>query len=138
MNALFDTIGGIRADRPEHGCTGERCSWCAYQDEVAYRAAQPPRAKFDEACWYLECAIANKQNKMIQRNYAHAVLDLLAEADVTVSWYRVKLHQIMLSLPESSPLGENPQVLTKAYSTFPQAVLAAVQSEEFKAWRKQE
>lgn len=49
MNALFDTIGGIRADRPEHGCTGERCSWCAYQDEVAYRAAQPPQAKFDEA-----------------------------------------------------------------------------------------
>ena len=48
MNALFDTIGGIRADRPEHGCTGEKCSWCAYQDEVAYRAAQPPQAKFDE------------------------------------------------------------------------------------------
>ena len=48
-NALFDTVGGIRLDRPEHGCTGPQCSWCAYQDDVALKAAQPPKAKFDEA-----------------------------------------------------------------------------------------
>jgi hypothetical protein len=49
MEALFDTIDGIRADRPDHGCTGALCSWCAYQDNIAAQVAQPPRAKFDEA-----------------------------------------------------------------------------------------
>ena len=49
MEALFDTIGGIRIDRPEHGCTGPTCSWCAYQDTIAEQATQEPRAKFDQA-----------------------------------------------------------------------------------------
>lgn len=49
MEALFDTIGYIRADRPAHGCTGASCSWCAYQDYVAAKVAQPVRAKFDQA-----------------------------------------------------------------------------------------
>jgi hypothetical protein len=49
MDALFTEINGIRIDRPEHGCTGQSCRWCAYQDEVAEQAARPPRAKFDEA-----------------------------------------------------------------------------------------
>ena len=48
MEALFDTIGDIRADRPDHGCTGAMCSFCRYLDDVELRA-QFPRPKNDEA-----------------------------------------------------------------------------------------
>jgi hypothetical protein len=49
MEALFDNIGDIRVDRPEHGCTGLICRWCAYMDEVEIKATQPPKAKFDQS-----------------------------------------------------------------------------------------
>jgi hypothetical protein len=50
MEALFDTIGEIRADRVPHNCTGLGCSFCAYLDGVEERAQrQEPRR--DEAWW---------------------------------------------------------------------------------------
>jgi len=50
MEALFDTIGEIRADRVPHNCTGLSCSFCKYLDGVEERAQQR-QVKRDEAWW---------------------------------------------------------------------------------------
>ena len=65
---------------------------------------------------------------------AHRVLDLMAGMGIMTSAIQDKRHQIMLSLPENSPLGESEQHISKWCDTFPAAVLAAVESDEFKAW----
>lgn len=48
MDALFDTIGEVRADRPPHNCGGAHCSFCRYLDHVEAKAMFP-RSTSDSA-----------------------------------------------------------------------------------------
>lgn len=43
MEALFDTIGDIRADRVPHSCTGLACSFCAYLDGLEAKKHHAPQ-----------------------------------------------------------------------------------------------